>query len=64
MSGVVVIIVVIIVAFWWSTVQRHPIRRCPSCNGSKKNSGSSDRRWGTCGRCKGKGEVRRFGARE
>jgi DnaJ-class molecular chaperone len=50
------------VGAWWVDVRRHPVRRCPSCNGSKKNTGSSGKRWGTCRRCKGKGEVRRFGA--
>jgi hypothetical protein len=60
--GVLVLIVAAVVVFWWFDVQRHPIRRCPSCNGSKKNSGSTEMRWGICGRCSGKGEVRRFGA--
>jgi DnaJ-class molecular chaperone len=62
-SAVVVIIVVVVAALWWSTMQRHPIRVCPSCKGSKKNSGSTDQRWGTCRRCGGKGEVRRFGSK-
>jgi hypothetical protein len=38
------------------TEWRHPIRRCPSCNGGKKNAGSNSQRWGTCRRCGGKGE--------
>jgi DnaJ-class molecular chaperone len=60
--SVVVLIVAGVVVVWWVSVQRHPIRRCPSCNGSKKNAGSNDQRWGTCRRCRGEGEVRRFGA--
>ena len=61
-AGVVVLVFIVAIVLWWFDVQRHPIRRCPSCRGSKKNLGSTARRWGTCGRCGGKGEVRRFGA--
>jgi hypothetical protein len=60
--SVVVLIGAAIVVAWWLSVQHHPIRRCPSCKGSKKNAGSTSERWGTCRRCGGKGEVRRFGA--
>jgi DnaJ-class molecular chaperone len=52
------------VTVWWVDVRLRPIRRCPSCNGSKRSRGSSEQRWGTCRRCKGTGEVRRFGARK
>jgi hypothetical protein len=61
-SGALVLIAVAILVGWWFSVQRHPVRRCPSCKGSKKNAGSTSLRWGACGRCGGKGEVRRFGA--
>jgi DnaJ-class molecular chaperone len=61
-TAVVVIVAVVVIIGWWVDVQRRPIRRCPSCNGSKKNAGSSSLRWGTCRRCGGKGEVRRRGA--
>jgi DnaJ-class molecular chaperone len=61
-SAVVVIVAIVAVVAWRVDVQRHPIRRCPSCNGSKKNGGSSEQRWGTCRRCGGTGEVRRPGA--
>jgi hypothetical protein len=60
--AVLVLIAAAIVVVWWLDVQRHPIRRCPACNGTKKNSGSTAERWGNCGRCGGKGHVRRFGA--
>jgi DnaJ-class molecular chaperone len=59
-AEVVVIVGAVVVTAWWVDVKRHPIRRCPSCNGSKRNSGSSGQRWGTCRRCGGEGEVRRF----
>lgn len=65
MSGAEVVVVVGAVAAvaWWVDVHRRPIRRCPSCNGTKRNTGSSTSiRWGTCRKCGGKGEVRRFGA--
>lgn len=65
MSGavVVVIIVAVVVIAWWVDVQRHPIRRCPSCKGTKRNTGNTTSlRWGTCRRCGGKGELRRPGA--
>jgi hypothetical protein len=61
-AGVLVLIAIVVIGGWWFSLQRHPIRRCPSCKGSKKNAGSTSLRWGTCGRCGGKGEVRRFGA--
>jgi DnaJ-class molecular chaperone len=61
-AAVVVIIVAVVVIAWWVDVRRHPIRRCPSCKGTKRNAGSTSLRWGTCRRCDGKGEVRRRGA--
>ena len=60
--SVLVLIAIVVLVGWGYSVQRHPIRRCPSCKGSKKNAGSTHLRWGLCGRCKGKGEVRRLGA--
>jgi hypothetical protein len=62
--GLAVLILIIVGALWWIDVLWHPIRRCPSCRGTKKNSFSTNLRWGVCGRCGGKGEVRRFGRRE
>ncbi len=64
MSAVVLIIGAAVVVGWWATTQRYPIRKCPSCKGSKKNAGSNSERWGTCRRCGGKGEVRRLGSRK
>lgn len=61
--SVAVIIVIIAVVYWAYHVRRYPIRRCPACKGTKKNTGNaSSLRWGVCGKCGGKGEVRRFGA--
>lgn len=62
MAGFFLIIAIIVVGVWWASVRIHPIRRCPSCKGGKRNRGSSETRWGLCPRCGGKGEVRRFGA--
>ncbi|MCW2932021.1 MAG: hypothetical protein JWM19_2983 [Actinomycetia bacterium] len=61
-TEVVVIVAAVAVAAWWIDVHRHPMRTCPSCKGSKKNTNSSGQRWRTCRRCSGKGEVRRLGA--
>jgi DnaJ-class molecular chaperone len=47
---------------WLIDLRWHPMRRCPRCDGAKTSIGSSRERWGTCGRCGGEGEVRRFGA--
>jgi hypothetical protein len=58
---ILVVIVAVVFVYWWATVRHHPIRKCPSCKGGKKNAGSNEERWGLCGRCGGKGEVRRFG---
>jgi hypothetical protein len=63
-AGVVVLVVIVVIVVWWIDVRWHPVRRCPSCKGSKRNTGSTATRWGTCGRCGGTGEVRRFGGRE
>lgn len=61
-AAIVVIVAAVVIFLWSVDVRIHPIRRCPWCNGSKRNAGSSARYWGTCPRCGGKGEVRRFGA--
>jgi hypothetical protein len=61
-SGVLVLIAIVVVVIWWLNLQWHPYRRCPSCKGGRRNSGSTSLRWGRCGRCGGKGYIRRFGA--
>jgi hypothetical protein len=61
-SAVLLLIAILVLGIWWFSVARHPIRRCPRCKGGKKNAGSTSERWGLCGRCGGKGEVRRFGS--
>ena len=49
--------------FWRrSDVRRHPFRPCPRCGGKRRNAGSSDRRFGLCRRCGGRGAVPRYGA--
>jgi DnaJ-class molecular chaperone len=60
-TAILVIAGAIAITVWWIDVRLHPIRRCPWCHGSKHNVGSGTRRWGTCPRCGGEGEVRRFG---
>jgi DnaJ-class molecular chaperone len=60
--GILLIVAVIAVGAWLVNVRLYPIRRCPSCGGSKRNSTNANR-WGTCRRCSGKGEIRRFGSR-
>lgn len=60
--AIVALAVIVVFVAWRVEVRLHPIRRCPACNGSKKNPGSNSQRWGTCSRCSGKGEVRRWGA--
>jgi len=60
-GGFLIIIAAVVIFVWWLDVHRRPIRQCPACNGSKRNSGGE--RWGSCRRCGGSGEVRRFGAR-
>lgn len=63
-AGVVVLVAVVVLVLWWVDMRVHPVRRCPWCRGSKRNVGSSTRRWGTCPRCGGTGELRRIGARK
>ena len=62
-TGILLLIAIIAVAIWWIELRIHPIRRCPSCGGTKRNS-SNPERWGKCRRCGGTGEIRRFGAGE
>ncbi len=61
-AAILIIIVIIVIVGWSFDVRYRPNRQCPSCKGSKKNRGSTELRWGTCRRCGGKGEVRRWGA--
>lgn len=56
------VIVIALAAVVYAERRWHPMRRCPSCGGRKTNFLSTMDRWGICGRCGGKGEVRRFGA--
>ena len=60
--GILLLVIVVAAGAWWVEVRMHPIRRCPSCGGSKRNS-ANENRWGKCRRCDGQGEIRRFGAR-
>lgn len=48
-------------AIWWRwDRRRHPLKKCRPCRGSgKKSSAWSSSAYGECGRCGGKGEVRR-----
>jgi DnaJ-class molecular chaperone len=59
---IVVIIALVIAGAWWVDMRVHPFRRCPKCDGRRRNPGSSKTYWGYCSRCGGRGEVRRFGA--
>jgi hypothetical protein len=62
MAGFVLIVAIIVIVLWQLEVRRHPIRRCPSCKGSRRNFGSNASRWGKCRRCGGTGKVSRLGA--
>jgi hypothetical protein len=62
-SGLLALVALVVLVGWWLSVERHPYRQCPACKGGRKNAGSSSGRWGVCGRCGGRGNVRRFGAR-
>jgi DnaJ-class molecular chaperone len=62
--GIVIIIALIFAVGWWVDLRIHPFRRCPRCNGRRRNPGSSSTHWGYCSRCHGRGEVRRYGAPE
>lgn len=57
-------------ALWLVSLVVHPMRPCPRCaqhaaarGGSGRNTGSSKRRFGACGRCGGTGTARRIGAK-
>jgi hypothetical protein len=60
-SGVAIALVVIVaVLALYAERQWHPTRRCPSCDGTGKNWGSTSKKWGICRRCGGRKEIRRF----
>jgi len=44
--GIVVIIALVIAAGWWVDVRVHPFRRCPRCNGRRRNEGKHQRALG------------------
>ena len=46
--GIVIIIALVIAAIWWADMRLHPFRRCPKCNGKRRNPGSSNSHWGYC----------------
>jgi hypothetical protein len=56
----IVLIALCLGAYYLIERQLHPIRRCPSCRGSKRNT-TNPERWGICRRCGGKGELPRWG---
>lgn len=57
------LLIVFVVAAWLYVSPRiWDTKPCPRCGGSGKKAGSDSSRWGLCGRCDGKGEVRRWGA--
>ena len=60
--AIVVIVALVIAAGWWVDIRVHPFRRCPKCNGKRRNPGSGSWSWGYCRLCGGRGEVRRWGA--
>ena len=41
----------------------HPYTYCRRCNGTKRNRGSTRRRFGTCRKCGGTGRTERLGHR-
>jgi hypothetical protein len=62
-----ILIFVLIAAGWWRiSLLVHPYAPCRRCRGRRRgrNLGSTDDRWGRCGKCKGSGERLRWGARE
>lgn len=57
--GAVLALSVILLLRW--DARRRPYARCLFCIGRRgKNAGSTDRAWGRCPACKGKGERRRL----
>lgn len=47
---------------WLTDLRLHPFARCWACGGKGKNRGSTLKRYGTCGRCKGTGRRTRVWA--
>lgn len=51
------------IAAWAARAYFFPFRRCPRCKGTGTTPGSTGRRWGPCGRCRGERSVRTIGGR-
>jgi hypothetical protein len=63
MTGRLVLGALVLAAGYAVWAYFHPFRPCPRCGGTGANRGSTRRRKGKCGRCKGSREVKTVGAR-
>lgn len=61
--GVVITLAILALIGWRLSLMWWPLKRCPSCSGGRRIHGHGTVRR-VCGRCRGAGEVRRFGARK
>jgi DnaJ-class molecular chaperone len=58
------VLLVLTAAAWVVSLAWHPYRPCPRCEGRRgRNVGSKPGRFGRCGKCDGRGEQVRRGAR-
>ena len=60
--AVILLALLIAAALWAVSLLKWPFRPCGKCQARGTNPGSSRKRWGTCKRCHGSKQVRRFGA--
>ena len=63
LAGVLAGLVFLAVLAWLGDLRWHPYARCWACKGKSRNRGSTPRRYGLCGRCKGSGRRVRVGAK-
>jgi hypothetical protein len=65
LAGILAGLAFLAVVAWLADLRWHPYARCWACKGRKGgwNRGSSPRRYGVCGRCKGTRRRVRAGAR-
>ena len=61
--GTVLVIVAVMAVSYYVSLRVWPMRNCGRCDGSGRNVGSTNKRYGRCRKCGGMGRKPRPGAR-
>jgi DnaJ-class molecular chaperone len=63
MAEAIGLTLIIIIGGWAGSLYLWPFAKCRRCDGTGRNPGSNNSRWGQCRRCRGNGNRRRLGAK-